>query len=333
MPITPFILGRGMAGQAFQKSLAILSLQHPDWDIQPAVPLGRDQKPVITPQTPNPVLFIANPHGLHAQSLLEGEKAGFKGIVVEKPACVNLKEVGSLKSVKIPVAVCHGYHQMWGPQTLKHMLEAGEFGELISIEGHYWQSSAAQKALEPSPKPHPWKNDPVLGGGSDALIDIGVHWVETAAFLMGHPGFKGSAWLSYANAESSLRDTHIHLNLEFSEGRRALASISKTFHGAANDFEINLIGTRQSATWNFMNPDGIWVGKGGTRTFLPRKDNSLGSGQPPFHALGWLEGYIEITRQLLLELQGKGGGNYPRLENNLKVLESLFSLDMTRQTK
>ena len=331
MPITPFILGRGMAGQAFQKSLAILALQHPDWGIQGTVPLSRNQKPEISTQTPNPVLFIANPHGLHASSILEGEKAGFKAVVVEKPACVNLKEVESLKGVRIPVAVCHGYHQMWGPQTLKQMLGTGEFGELISIEGHYWQSSAAQKALEPSPKPHPWKNDPKLSGGSDALIDIGVHWVETAAFLMGEPSFKGSAWLSYANAESSHRDTHVQLNLEFSAGRRALASISKTFHGASNDFEISLIGTQQSATWNFVNPDGIWVGKGGSRTFLPRKENSLGSQQPPFHALGWLEGYIEITRQLLLELLGKSGGNYPRLENNLKVLESLFSLETIRR--
>jgi predicted dehydrogenase len=185
--------------------------------------------------------------------------------------------------------------------------------------------------LESSPKPHPWKNDPTLSGGSDALIDIGVHWADTAAFLMGEPGFKGTAWLSYANAEAPHRDTHVHLNLEFSGGRRAMGSISKTFHGAANDFEVTLIGTRQSATWNFMEPDGIWLGKGGSRIFLPRKENSLGSHQPPFHGLGWLEGYIEITRQLLLELQGQGGGNYPRLENNLKVLESLFSLETIRQ--
>jgi predicted dehydrogenase len=333
MTITPFILGRGMAGQAFQKSLAILALQHPDWDVQETLPLSRNQKPEISSKTPNPVLFIANPHGLHASSILEGEKAGFKAILVEKPACVNLKEIESLKSVRIPVAVCHGYHQMWGPQTLKQMLDAGEFGELISIEGHYWQSSAAQKALEPSPKPHPWKNDPDLSGGSDALIDIGIHWADTAAFLMGDLTFKGTAWLSYANAEAPHRDTHVHLNLEFSGGRRALGSISKTFHGAANDFEVTLIGTRQSAAWNFMEPDGIWLGRGGSRTFLPRKESILGSGQPPFHALGWLEGYIEITRRLLLELQGQGGGNYPRLEDNLKVLESLFKLETIRQKK
>ncbi len=331
MTITPFILGRGMAGQAFQKSLAILSLQYPDWGIQETLPHSRKQKPDISPKTNNPILFIANPHGLHAQSILEGEKAGFKAMVVEKPACVNLTEIESLKLIRTPVAVCHGYHQMWGPQTLKQMLETGEFGELISIEGHYWQSSAAQKTLEPSPKPHPWKNDPALSGGSDALIDIGVHWADTAAFLMSEPSFKGTAWLSYANAEASHRDTHVHLNLQFSGGRRALASISKTFHGTTNDFEITLIGTQQSATWNFMAPDGIWLGKGGSRTLLPRKDNNLGSRQPPFHGLGWLEGYIEIIRQLLLELQDQGGGNYPRLADNLKVLESLFSLETIRQ--
>ncbi len=326
MTLSPFLLGRGMAGRAFQKSLVLLALQHPDWDIRPAVVLGRGRKLEFPPPTPNPLLLIANPHGLHARSILEGVRAGFKAIAVEKPACVNLEEVELLKPVRIPVAVAHGYRQMWGVQTLKAMLEAGEFGEVISIEGRYWQSSAAQKALDPSAQPHPWKNDPALSGGSDALMDIGVHWVEAAAFLMGEPSFKGTAWLSYANAESAHRDTHVHLNLEFSKGRRALASVSKTLHGAANDFEITVVGAKQSGTWKFMEPDGLWLGRGGSRTFLPRKENTLGSMQPPFHGLGWLEGYLEILRRLLLELQGQDGGNYPELKNNLKVLESLFSL-------
>lgn len=319
-----------MAAQALQKSLAILSLQHPDWKIQPPVLLKRGQNLEVSSQIPNPVLMIANPHGLHAASILAGEKAGFRAIVVEKPACVNQQEAELLKSVRVPVAVCHVYRQMWGPQTLRRMMEAGEFGEIISIEGRYWQSSAAKKALDQKSNPHPWKNDPLLNGGSDALMDIGLHWVDTAAFLMGESNFQGRAWLSYANAEAPHRDTHVHLQLEFAGGCRALGSISKTFHGAANDFEIHVIGTKQSATWKFLSPDGIELGKGGSRTFLPRNENNLGSGQPPFHALGWLEGYIEILRQLFLELQGQGPGNYPRLENNLKVLKSLFNLEKTR---
>src|SRR6185369_8855913 len=136
--------------------------------------------------------------------------------------------------------------------TLKQMLESGIFGELISIEGHYWQSSAAQKALEPAGKPHPWKNDPALSGGSDAFIDIAVHWVDMAAYLMGESSFKGSKWLSYANAEAPHRDNHVHLNLEFSKDKRAMVSVSKTVHGASNDFEITVLGTEQSATWNFL---------------------------------------------------------------------------------
>lgn len=331
MAITPFLLGRGMAGQAFQKSLAVLSLRHPDWEIQPAVQLQRGQKPSFPPSTPHPVLLIANPHGLHAPTVLEGAQAGFKAIVVEKPACVSLKEVEQLKQVRIPVAVAHVYHQMWGIQTLKKMCEEGGFGDLISIEGRYWQSSAAKKAMDPKAKPHPWKNDPALGGGSDALIDIGSHWVEAAAFLMGEPHFKGTAWLSYANSEAPHRDTHVHLNLEFSKGRRALASISKTLHGAANDFEITLVGTKQSGTWRFMEPDLIWLGHGNSRSIVTPRESVLGSRQPPFHGLGWLEGYVEILRQLFLELLGQGGGNYPRLENNLKILESLFSLETVRQ--
>ena len=327
MAINPFVLGSGMAAKALEKALAILSLQHPTWDIQKAVHLSRGEKFSIPPRTENPVLVIANPHGLHAAAIAEGEKAGFKAIVVEKPSCVNAKEIELLKPVRLPVAVCHVIRQTWGPQTLKRMLEAGELGDLVSLEGRYWQSSSAKRAIGQSHTPHPWKNDPVLSGGSDTFIDIGVHWVDLTSYLMGENSFKGTAWVGYANAEAPHRDTHVQFNLKFSAGRQAVGSVSKNVHGAGNDFEVHLLGTKQSASWSFQNPDGIWVGKGGSRTFVPRSDNDMGSQQPAFHGMGWLEGYIEIVRQLLLETQGQGGGNYPKLSENLKMMESLFALE------
>lgn len=56
----------------------------------------------------------------------------------------DLGQIQALKDVKTSVAILHGYRMMWGPQTLHQMLTAGEFGQIISLESRYWQSSVAR---------------------------------------------------------------------------------------------------------------------------------------------------------------------------------------------
>lgn len=341
MKIHPFIIGSGRSANAIKKSLTLLNVQYPEWDIKRPIQIERNQELSQLPsEFENSILFIANPHGLHAHSIQEGVNAGFHAIVVEKPACVSLEEIEKLRSIPIPVAVCHIYRQMWGIQTLKQMLDSQEMGDLICIEGRYWQSSTAQRSMGSSVHTQSWKNNPHLSGYFDAFIDVGVHWVDAAAYLIGTPPSNGIVWFSYANAEASHRDSHVHLNLEFHQGKRAMASISKTLHGATNHFEINVIGTKKSATWTFLNPDEIFIGEGNSRKILARKDTQLGSRQPPFHGLGWLEGYMEIIRQVILELEAKAqgnknhigieSGNYPKLQENLDLLSSLLSLKRIR---
>lgn len=333
MKINPFIIGSGRSANALKKSLVLLGIQHPDWQINKPVKIERGSKIRSVSDIENPILLIANPHGLHADAILEGTEAGFRAIIAEKPACVNLNQIETLRTVQIPVAVCHIYRQMWGIQTIRQMVESDELGEIICIEGRYWQSSTAQRAIQPQFRANSWKNDPKLSGAFDAFIDVGVHWVDAASFLVGTQLSGGSAWLSYANAEQPHRDSHAHLNLEFQKGIRVMASISKTFHGATNHFEINVIGTKRSANWTFLNPDEIVVGHGISRAVLTRKETQLGSQQPPFHGLGWLEGYVEIIRQVILELEGNENGNYPMLQDNLELLNSMLSLRMSSVEK
>jgi predicted dehydrogenase len=162
------------------------------------------------------------------------------------------------------------------------------------------------------------------------LIDNGCHWVDLAIYLMGEPARRGTAWLSYVNAEAPHRDTHVHLDLFFSGDRPARASISKTVHGAGNEFEITVIGSRRSASWAFLRPDVIEIGDGATRSALHRKDVSAGSGTRAFHGLGWLEGYVEIIRQTLLGLLGGSTAAVPTLAEGLQVMRTIFSLERRR---
>lgn len=326
MKITPLILGNGRSGQAIAKSLACLNLIRPELKIE--MPVWLDRGASLADERKkyqNAVLCISNPHGLHAEAILEADQAGFDAILCEKPACVNLEEVKKLRQVKTPAAILHVYRQMWGIQTIKQMVEDGKFGELISIEGRYWQASTAERAIQrgSAPSPKGWKDDPKLSGEYDTYLDVGTHWVDAASFLIGSSPARINGWRSYVNAESSHRDSHIQLSIDYPKGR-AFSSISKTYHGATNRFEINVIGSKMSATWEFMKPDEIFIGEGRDRRVLTRKESILGSQHPPHHGMGWLEGYIEIASRLLSDAYKLERQEYPRLERNLDTLEAML---------
>jgi predicted dehydrogenase len=322
MEITPFVLGSGKAASAIVESLGVVAIAKPDISVLPVQRLKRGETMSVAGAA-NPVLFIANPHALHAPSILEGEQAGFVLIVCEKPAAISVEQIVALSNVKIPVAVCHVYRQMWGIQTLKEMVIAGEFGDIISIEGRYWQSSTANNALTRD-NPQSWKNDPALSGPADALLDIASHWADAALFLAGETPVDASLWLSYANAAAPHRDSHVHLQMAFPSGTRALSSISKTVHGAPNHFEVNVIGARKYACWKFLEQDQIEVGVGTQRSYMTRNRTDLGSGHWPHHGMGWVEGYIEIIHQAVRGLAGETG-DYPTLSQNLELVQLLLA--------
>lgn len=308
MKISPYMLGSGKAAAAIVEALRIIEVNH-DIEVGPVQKIKRNSPIPDVTNISYPVLFIANPHALHAKAILEGEKAGFKLIVTEKPAATSLEQIEKLKQVKIPVAVCHGYRQMWGIQTIKEMFEREELGELISLEGRYWQSSAAERAVS-GKKSDSWKNDTDLSGPADVVFDLATHWLDAAIFIAGKP-HDITLWRSFKNGEAAHRDTHVHLNLGFTNSARGMCSVSKTVHGAGNHFEINFIGTKKHATWKFAEPDILELSEGSMRSYISRKRTDIGSGHNPHHGMGWLEGYIEII------LQALKGGSYPTLHESL----------------
>jgi predicted dehydrogenase len=329
MRINPIIVGRGMAGQALGRAVGIVGTLEEDLEILPATfaTRGTPLKEYIKGDAVVNLLCIANPHGLHVATLAEGVSAGFQAALVEKPVAVTREDLERIRAIEVPVGVCHGYRMMWGPQTMKAICARGDIGELFAIEGRYVQSSSAQAALSPQNSArHTWKNTPALSGPSDALFDLGSHWADLAVFLAGALPDSAQAKRFFVNSSAAHRDSHVHLDLQFSSGVAARSTISKTFHGMANTLEVSLLGSKGALTWHFLNPDEIIVGQGGGYSVLRRTDSEFGSCQRPFHALGWLEGYIEIARQTIKAAIGRPAKPVPSLKEQAGLFEVLFAL-------
>ncbi len=325
-PIAPVIVGRGMAGKAIARSLAIVSQTDPELNLLPAQLAERDAPLHSYPldQASN-VLFLANPSGLHAQSILEGVRAGFDAIATDKPVCVRPDEIPLLSGVDRLVSVFHGYRVQWGPRTIKEMIMNGELGEVFAFESRYWQSSSAQLALKGIPDKRSWKNDPRLNGPWDVLTDLGSHVVDLCLYLMAEKPLESRCRVSYCNAPAKHRDTHVQLNIRFAGFKSAMASISKTVHGAANDFEFTVLGSRGAATWRFLRPDEVEIGTGNRTLFVRREAPNPSSQSAPFHGLGWLEGYVEITRQTLRQVSGLASREIPTLHESLNAMKLLLN--------
>jgi len=326
--INPVLVGRGMAGQAILKSLAIVSQTDPELELLPVQQVKRNH-PVSTYISSHHgnVLFLANPSALHAASIKEGIEAGFHAIAAEKPVCVLPEELDELKDINTFVSVYHGYRAMWGTRTIKGMIEAGDLGEVFSFESRYWQSSSAHKALKGIPE-NSWKTATHLNGPFGALTDLGSHVVDICLYLMAEKPLNSQCRLSYRNSAAAHLDTHVSLSLDFPGDRHAQASISKTMHGAANDFEYTVVGTKGSATWRFMRPDEVEFGSGNRKITIPREMRNTSSGTMPFHGLGWLEGYVDITHQTLRRVSGLDSSPVPILPEALSVMDVLLNTDI-----
>ena len=327
MKITPFITGSGMAGKGMAKSLGIIGVINPDFQIAPHVQIKRDQSLMgLTKGVENPLLLLGNPHGYRAEMILEGEKAGFNWIVADKPVCINKDDIPRLKNVKANVAVTHGFRQNWGPQTIKKMIDAGEFGEIISVEGRYWQSSAATSALAGHPgSSKEWKQDRKLNGPYDAFVDLGAHYADLMFFFAGSTPTQSRAWVSHVNAPAAHRDTHAHMEFIFPKFR-ARGSISKTAHGTGNDLEITVLGAKCSATWHVERPDELRIARGTEKHIVQKPNDNFGSRQPPFHGMGWIEGYTDIIHNVLMHMAGHKT-SYPTLPESLRVMETLLTVE------
>ena len=340
MKIQPYFLGSGSAAQAIEKSLSILATAEPDFQILPSITLKRgapwpskaETKAETGEADAKRVAILANPHGLHADAILAAERAGFDFVFCEKPAAVTIEQLQSLEKVKIPVAVFHGYRASWGPRKLRSMIESGELGTIFAIEGRLWQSSFAAAAIAEFQSgvkaPTKWKDDPALSGPGDAILDLAPHWVDLAFYLADAHEGKIQGRRFYANSPSPHRDSHIQLAIDFPSGLRAQGSISRTIHGAANDFEIHVLGSLGTASWGFMDADRIRVGRGTEFRVIPRAEADLGSLHRAYHAMGWIEGYIEILRRGFMELNGDKR-DYPSLRSSVPVMRALFEASWT----
>lgn len=310
--LQPSILGSGTAGRALRMALAMFPAEVGE-------PRQLDRgAPLPDPDPDRSLLVLANPHGLHAPRLVEAAERGYRWAICEKPAAVSLAQLARLEDLALQVWICHGYRLFWGPRELRGAWSEGRFGEVMTVEGRYWQSSAAR-----GPKAAGWKDDPALSGAHDVLLDLATHWADLVIYLTGEAPRRARVRRWYGNAASEHRDTHVHVTLEHGE-TTSFGSVSKTVHGNGNHLEVTVVGTDASATWSLAQPDVIVWGRGSERSTQVRATTQAPAHLPPFHGMGWLGGYVSLVGDLVGHVLHGRPRSAPSLGEHIIVLRSLL---------
>ena len=124
--------------------------------------------------------IVATPNALHAPQSIALLEAG-KHVMVEKPMAVSVAECDAMieasRSSGASLMVAHCWRFRTEVVALRDRIASGELGEVVKTRGY---------GVHANWGPGGWFTDRDLAGGG-ALVDMGVHAIDTARFLLGDP--------------------------------------------------------------------------------------------------------------------------------------------------
>lgn len=124
--------------------------------------------------------IIATPNALHAPQAIALLRAG-KHVLVEKPMSTSVAEADAMieesRSSGARLMVAHCWRFRDEVVALRDRIAAGELGEIVKTRGY---------GVHANWGPRGWFTSRELAGGG-ALVDMGVHAIDAARFLLGDP--------------------------------------------------------------------------------------------------------------------------------------------------
>lgn len=227
---------------------------------------------------------VCTPNGVHAPAAIAALNAGCH-VITEKPMAMNPAECEAMIAAakangkKLVVGFQFRYHPV--SQMLVRARENGEFGDIMFVK-----CQALRRRGIPNWGVFGRKEE--QGGGP--MIDIGVHVIEMAHYVMGSPkpvAASGNCWTFMGNKPSEVVSSWPNWDwktytvedmaigqIRFDNG--AIMQIEASFcaHIEKDVWNFSMMGTKGGANWD---PPGIFSDRAGTMFnakpgFLPNAD-------------------------------------------------------------
>ena len=267
-PLRVGVIGLGFAGQAALKGYKLL----PDVDVIALAGLEADRLAELGKEHEIPYLYprwedlleredldavsVATPTHLHAPISIAALEGG-RHVLCEKPLARSGEEAQAITEAAIKAGrvlqVCFNHRQRGDVATLKRHIDAGELGRIYYAKTHWLRRNGI-------PGLGSWFTNREMAGGGP-LIDLGVHMLDMALYLLGEPkvlsvsastfselgprGLGGSQFSTKTAVGSAFEVEDLATAFFRLEGGGVLHLETSwaTFRKAGDDFGVTLYGT------------------------------------------------------------------------------------------
>ena len=206
------------------------------------------------------VVSVLTPNFLHftmAKKLLEN---GFN-VICEKPLTTSYEEAKELETLQKKhnaiFAVTYTYTGYPLVRHMKHMIAAGELGEIHKIDVQYYQGWINPVIHDPEMRKTVWRLDPKKAGISSCMGDIGTHAFQMAEYLT---GMEIKSLLSDLNNlyEDNTLDIDGTVLIRFSDKFKGVLRASQIATGDENNITVAIYGKKGAFKWEQENPNYLY---------------------------------------------------------------------------
>jgi len=197
------------------------------------------------------VVAIMTPNDSHHAYALAALRHGFD-VICDKPITNTLTEarevLAAVEETGLVFCLTHNYTGYPMVRQARAMVADGQLGELQLVQVEYVQGG---KAGERDPDPVgelPWRYDPVRGGPSLVLGDIGTHAHNLVRFVTGREVTEIAADVGHIVA-NRLVDDYAGAMLRFDNGARGSFWVTQAATGVENCLRLRASGTLGTVEW------------------------------------------------------------------------------------
>ena len=281
------------------------------------------------------VVHVTAPNRLHKEMCAAALQAG-KHCVCEKPLGMDTRETAQI--VKLARAggtvFAVNYNMRFYPAVLqlRKMVAQGELGRIIHVNGSYMQDWLFKES------DYNWRLLPGEGGRLRAVGDIGTHWMDLAAFILGAKIGAVFAVLdtfyksrlrplgevqTFCKAGAGVRQARFKVRTEdfasillrFGNGAHGNLAVSQVAAGRKNCLRMEIYGSKKSAWWCSEEPEALLFGnrESANETAL-RATAGFGDGAagymdyPPGHVEGFPDTFKMAFRNIYGRIAAGGRG-------------------------
>lgn len=241
-------------------------------------------------------VHVLTPNALHYPVAKAALEAG-KNVLCEKPMTMNVAEARELTALAADknLVNCVEHNLRYYPlvQQMRRMIENGELGDILIVQGTYSQDWLLYDT------DWNWRIDAKDNGALRVMGDIGSHWMDMIQHLTGlkitalcadlqtfhktRKRPKGSvetfsgkitAPQDYDNFPVDTDDFGAVL-LRLGDRARGSFTVSQMSAGCKNKFSFEIFGSKAGVGWNQERPDELWIGHRNSPNHIIIKDGSL----------------------------------------------------------